>query len=91
VISQKTKMLTATIFAVLSALLRAEAAFTLFPPEKTSMPIAQPQTNPVSQLVWSLGWLCFAVAVSLLIVGAALLVKRVFSPKTKQEPQANEP
>jgi hypothetical protein len=70
----KTKMLTATILAALLALLLAEAAITLFPTEEPSNPIPMPQPKYESQLVWSLQWLGVATAISLLIVGAILLL-----------------
>jgi hypothetical protein len=69
-------MLTATILAVLLALLLAEAAIILFPSEEPSMPIPMPQPKYETQLVWSFQWLGIATVVSLLIVGAILLVIR---------------
>jgi hypothetical protein len=77
----KAKMLTAIILAILLALLLAEATFILFPTEEPSMPIPMPQPKYESQLVWSLQWLGVAVLVSLLIVGATLLVRRTLTKK----------
>ncbi len=78
-------MLMATILAVLLALLLAEATFTLFPSEESSMPLPLPQANQTSQLVWSLQWLGLAAVVSLLVVGATLLVRRELNKKNKNE------
>jgi hypothetical protein len=80
----KIKLFAATILAVTVPLLMAEATFILFPSQEFSMPPPLPQANSASQLVWSLQWLGFAVLVSLLIVGAILLVKRLH--QTKNDP-----
>lgn len=60
--------------AVLLALLLAETALILFPQEEPSMPIPMPQPKYETQLVFSLQWLDIATAISLLIVGAILIV-----------------
>lgn len=69
-------MAAATISAVLLALLLAQAAFMLFPSDDSSMPLPLPEANRTSQLVWSLEWLGLATVISLLIVGAFLIVTR---------------
>jgi hypothetical protein len=69
-------MAAATISAVLLALLLAQAAFMLFPSDDSSMPLPLPEANRTSQLIWSLEWLGLATAISLLIVGAFLIVTR---------------
>jgi len=76
----KTKMLTATMTAILLALLLAEATIILFPSEEPSKPIPMPQPKYETQLVWSLQWLGIATAISLLIVGAILLLTRKRHP-----------
>jgi hypothetical protein len=81
----KTKMLTATILAVLLALLLAEAALILFPTEEPSKPIPMAQPKHETQLVWSLQWLGIATVISLLIVGAILLVNRKRHPSVSQD------
>jgi hypothetical protein len=84
-IGLKTKMLTAIILGMLSALLLAQATFTLFPTQEQSMPPPMPQAETTSQLVWSLQWLGFALLVSFLIVGAILMVKRVRQQRTSPD------
>ncbi|MGD6810045.1 MAG: hypothetical protein ACQCN3_10150 [Candidatus Bathyarchaeia archaeon] len=79
----KTKMLIATILAVLLALLLAEATLTLFPPEELSKPIPMPQPKYESQLVWTLQWLGLAAIISFLIVGTAFLAMRALNRKNQ--------
>jgi hypothetical protein len=85
VFGQKTKMALAATAALLLSLLLVGISYLLVPSKPNQKPLPMPVPSIVNQIFGAILWICLAVFLALIIVGAVFFVNRIKNKKSNTE------